>query len=144
MKKLRKKLYYLLTLFIIVIGFGSWMVLMQFFPELAFYDYPVIPIYFFVVGCISISVLSRVKYDTSTRLISTLMMERGLKMFTTFILGLIYWLLDRAEIRSFAIMLGAFYILYLFFETYMYVQIENWHKENRKKQINLENAEKNK
>lgn len=144
MKKLRKKLYYLLTLFIIVIGFGSWMVLLQFFPDLAFKDYPIIPIYFFIVGVISIRVLSHVKYDTSTKLISTLMMERGLKMFTTFILGLVYWLLDRAEIRSFAIMLGAFYILYLFFETYMYVQIENWHKENKKQQTKLENAEKNK
>ncbi|NLX81549.1 MAG: hypothetical protein GXZ03_08310 [Proteiniphilum sp.] len=144
MKKLRQKLYILLALFVIIIGFGSWMILIQFHPELAFKDYPIIPIYFFIVGCISISVLSRVKYDTSTRLISTLMMERGLKMFTTLILGLIYWLLDRAEIRSFAIMLGAFYILYLFFETYMYVQIENWHKQNKKQQSNLENAEKNK
>ncbi len=143
MKELRQKLYLLLTLFVIVIGFGTWMILLQFFPELAFKDYPIIPAYFFILGCISIHILSRVKYDTSTRLINTLMMERGLKMFTTLILGLIYWLLDRAEIRSFAIMLGAFYILYLFFETYMYVQFENWHKKNRKKQKDLENAKKN-
>lgn len=142
MKKLRQKLYILLTLFVIVIGFGSWMILLQFFPKLAFIDYPVIPIYFFIVGCISIYVLTHVKYDTPTRLINTLMMERGLKMFTTFVLGLIYWLLDRAEIKSFAIMLAAFYLIYLFFETYMYVQIENWHKKNKKKKTNTENAEK--
>lgn len=144
MKKLRQKLYILLTLFVIVIGFGSWMILLQFFPELAFKDYPIIPIYFFVLGFISISVLTRAKYDTSIKLVNTLMMERGIKMLTTFILGLIYWFLDRTEIRDFAIMLGAFYILYLFFETYMYVQIENWHKENRKQQTKLKNAEKNK
>lgn len=142
MKKLRRKLYILLTVFIIVIGFGSWMILIHFFPEFAFYDYPIIPIYFFIVGCLSIYVLTRVKYDTSSRLISTLMMERGLKMFTTLLLGLIYWLFDRAEIKSFAIMLAAFYLIYLFFETYMYVQIENWHKKNRKNQTNLENVEK--
>ncbi len=132
MKQLKIKLYSLLALFVIIIGLGTWMVLIHFFPELAFMDYPVIPLYFLIVGAITIAVLTRVKYDNSIKILNKLMVIRGFKIFTTMAIGLIYWLLDRAEIRSFAIMLAAFYLFYLFFEIYIFAQIENWHKkENR-------------
>ncbi len=131
MKKLKIKLYLLLTIFVLVIGLGTWMVLTHFFPELAFVDYPVIPVYFLIVGGITISVLTRFEFDNSLKLLNKLMIIRGFKIFTTMVIGLIYWLLDRAEIRSFAIMLAAFYLFYLFFEIYIYAQIEDWHKKNK-------------
>lgn len=131
MKKLKLKLYLLLTIFVIVIGLGTWMILIHYFPELAFMDYPIIPAYFLIVGGITISILTRLKYDNSIKLLNKLMIIRGFKIFTTMIIGLIYWLLDRSEIRSFAIMLAVFYLFYLFFEIYIYAQIESWHKKNK-------------
>lgn len=132
MKKIKQKLLLLLSLFVIIIGLGSWMVLTQFFPELAFKDYPIIPIYFFVVGAVTIAILTQIKFDNSIKLLNILMMIRGFKILTTMLIGLVYWLLDRAEIRSFAIMLAAFYLFYLFFEIYIFAQIEKWHKNNEK------------
>ena len=131
MNKLKQKLIILLTLFVIIIGLGSWKVLTIFFPELAFADYPLIPIYLFVVGVISIEALAKINYDNSMKLLNRLMLIRGFKILTAMLLGLVYWLLDRAEIRSFAIMLASFYLFYLFFEIYIFAQIEKWHKNNR-------------
>lgn len=141
MNKLKLKLIIILTLFVIIIGLGSWMVLIHFFPELAFADYPLIPVYFYVVGLISISLLSRVNYDNSMKLLNKLMLIRGFKILITMLLGLVYWILDRSEIRSFAIMLAAFYLFYLFFEIYIFAQIEKWHRNNIDREPKLKDGE---
>ena len=130
MKKLRRKFIILLTLFIVVVAFGTWLILIHFFPELAFKDYPLIPLFFFVVGIISIYILTGLKIDKPNKLLNTFMLIRGIKMSLAIIMAVIYWIVDRAEIRSFAIMLVAFYLFYLFIETYIYIQIETWNKKN--------------
>lgn len=130
MKKLRHKFILLLTLFVIVVGFGTWLILIHFFPELAFDDYPLIPLFFYIVGIVSIIILTNLKIDRPNKLLNTFMLIRGFKMFLAIIITIIYWKLDRAEIRSFASMLVAFYLFYLFIETYIYIQIETWNKKN--------------
>lgn len=131
MKKLRLKFIVLLTFFIVIVGFGGWSILIHYFPYLAFYDYPIIPIYFFTVGLVSINILTRLKIDNPNTLLNTFMLIRGVKMMLAIIMTTIYWLVDRAEIKSFAIMLVAFYLCYLFLETYIYIQLETWNKKNR-------------
>lgn len=142
MKKLRRKFIFILTLFILVVGFGSWLVLIHFFPQLAFYDYPLIPLFFYVVGIISIYILTGLKTDKSSKLLNTFMLLRGIKMFLAIVLATTYWLLDRQEIRSFAIMLVVFYLCYLFLETYFYVKIEIWKRKNRQS-LDIKKDEKN-
>ncbi len=130
MKKLRRKFILLLTLFVVVIGFGSWLVLIRFFPQLAFLDYPIIPLFFLIVGIVSIYILTGLKIDKPNKLLNTFMLIRGVKMFLALILTTIYWLVDRAEIKSFAIMMVVFYLCYLFLETYIYIQLETWNRKN--------------
>ena len=140
MKKLRLRFIILLTFFIVIVGFGGWLILIHFFPEMAFYDYPIIPIFFFMIGFVSINVLTRLKINKQNTLLNTFMLIRGIKMLLAVILTTIYWLTDRAEIKSFAIMLVAFYLCYLFLETYIYIQIETW---NRKNLTSLKKKENN-
>lgn len=130
MKKLRRKFILLLTLFVVVIGFGSWLVLIHFFPQLAFFDYPLIPLFFFIVGVVSIYILTGLKIDRPNKLLNTFMLIRGIKMFLALVITTIYWLLDRAEIKSFAIMMVVFYLCYLFLETYIYIKLETWNRKN--------------
>ena len=130
MKKLRRKFIFLLTLFVVVIGFGSWLVLIHFFPQLAFFDYPLIPLFFFIVGVVSIYILTGLKIDRPNKLLNTFMLIRGIKMFLALVLTTIYWLVDRAEIKSFAIMMVVFYLCYLFLETYIYIKLETWNRKN--------------
>ena len=130
MKKLRRKFILLLTLFGVVIGFGSWLILIHFFPQLAFFDYPLIPLFFFIVGVVSIYILTGLKIDRPNKLLNTFMLIRGIKMFLALVLTTIYWLVDRAEIKSFAIMMVVFYLCYLFLETYIYIKLETWNRKN--------------
>ena len=130
MKKLRRKFILLLTLFVVVIGFGSWLVLIHFFPQLAFFDYLLIPLFFFIVGVVSIYILTGLKIDKPNKLLNTFMLIRGIKMFLALVLTTIYWLVDRAEIKSFAIMMVVFYLCYLFLETYIYIKLETWNRKN--------------
>ena len=130
MKKLRQKFILLLTLFVVVIGFGSWLILIHFFSQLAFFDYPLIPLFFFIVGIISIYILTGLKIDGPNKLLNTFMLIRGIKMFLALLLTTIYWLFDRAEIRSFAIMMVVFYLCYLFIETYIYIKLETWYRQH--------------
>ena len=130
MNKLRRKFILLLTLFVVIIGFGSWLVLIHFFPHLAFFDYPIIPIFFLIIGVTSIYILTGLKIDKPNRLLNTFMLIRGVKMFLALVLTTIYWLVDRAEIKSFAIMMVVFYLCYLFLETYIYIKLETWNRKN--------------
>ena len=130
MKKLRRKFIFLLTLFVVVIGFGSWLILIHFFPQLAFFDYPLVPLFFFIVGIVSIYILTGLKIDRPNKLLNTFMLIRGIKMFLALVLTTIYWLVDRAEIKSFAIMMVVFYLCYLFLETYIYIKLETWNRKN--------------
>lgn len=143
MKKLRRKFILLLTIFVVFLGFGAWLILIHFFPSFAFYDYPLIPLFFYTVGIVSIYILTGLKIDKPNKLLNTFMLIRGIKMFLAILIAIAYWLLDRAEIKSFAIMLVAFYLCYLFIETYIYIQIETWNRKNITSQIKKEDyAEK--
>ena len=130
MKKLRRKLIFLLVLFVVVIGFGSWLILIHFFPQLAFYDYPLIPLFFLIIGIITIYILTGLKIENRNKLFNIFMLIRGIKMFLALAITTIYWLLDKAEIKSFAIMMVVFYLCYLFLETFFYINIETWYKNN--------------
>lgn len=130
MKKLRQKFILLLTLFVVVIGFGSWLILIHFFPQLAFYDYPLIPLFFYIIGIVTIYILTTLKTENRNKLFNTFMLIRGIKMFLALALTTIYWLVDRAEIKSFAIMMVVFYLCYLFLETFFYINLETWYRNN--------------
>lgn len=130
MKKLRQKLILLLALFVVVVGVGSWLILINFFPDLAFKDYPLIPLFFLIIGVVSIYILTNLKKERPNKLLNAFMLIRGIKMVFAIILTTVYSLVNRAEIKSFAIMLVVFYLFYLFFETYTYIRLEKWNKKN--------------
>lgn len=130
MRKLRQNFILLLTLFILVVGLGSWLILTNFFPHLVFQEYPLIPLFFFVIGIVSIYTLTGLKLDRPNKLLNTFMLIRGVKMVSALALTAAYWLFNPAEIKSFAIMVVAFYLLYLFLETYIYIKLEKWNRKN--------------
>ena len=130
MKKLRRKFILLLVLFIVVVSIGSWLILNMFFPHLLFQDYPLVPLFFLIVGVVPIYTLTKLKLDKPNKLINTFMLVRGVKMFFAIILALAYWKVNSADIKSFAIALVVFYLFYLFLETYIYIKLEKWNRKN--------------
>ena len=61
------------------------------------------------------------------------MLLRAVKIFIGVLIITFYWFLDREQIRSFAIIFIIFYLIYLGVETYIYMKIELYLKEEQKK-----------
>ena len=139
MKKLRNKFYLQLALFVGVVSVGLWLVLKYFFPAYLFQDYPLIPLFFLVVGLASIHTLTHLKLDRPNKLLNTFMLIRGIKM--VFALGLtaLYWLINETTIKEFAIVVVVFYLLYLFLETHIYIQLEKWNRKKLSQNNNKDN-----
>lgn len=130
--KLRLRLYTLLFIFIGVIGISAWAILTHFIPSLLFEYYLLIPIYFTAFGMAFIMYITRAKERNEQGLLALMTLGRTVKLFATAAFAIIFWLLNKTEMKSFIIMLTLFYLLYLFFETLAFVQFEKWRKENNK------------
>lgn len=136
MKELKQKFILLLTLFVVVVGVGLWLILTNFFPHYAFQGYPLIPLFFFATGIVSIHTLTNLKLNRPNKLLNTFMLIRGVKMFFALVLTTTYWIVNKADTKHFAIMVVVFYILYLFLETYIYIKLEKWDNKSISKKIN--------
>lgn len=95
-----------------------------------FYGYLAIPVFYMVLGLGSIFFLTQGKNIEAQKRARKYMMHRTIKLLLSFAFILTYWLINKAEIKPFAIVFVVFYLIYLFFETYLYMQIEKTLKKN--------------
>lgn len=90
-------------------------------------SYFIIPIFFYVLGLIFILQFKRTPRQAG-KVINVFMLIRTFKIFTSFILILIYWAYDKSNIRDFAILFIIFYLISLIWETYIYLRMEKYMK----------------
>lgn len=130
MEKLRNKLILILTAVILVVGLATQTVMTKFFSTELFYGYLSIPVFYMVIGLASIFFLTHDKNLSAEKRARQYMMHRTIKLLLAFAFIIIYWLINKADIKPFAIVFVVFYLIYLFFETYLYMQIEKTLKKN--------------
>ena len=129
--KLKAILYTFLFIFIGIIGIGAWGILIHFFPQLLFDYYLLVPLFFALFGIGFIIYFTRIKIENDQRLFAVMSIIRGVKLVATVAFGVLFWMLNKTEMKSFILMLTLFYLLYLFFETLSFVQFEKWRKGNK-------------
>lgn len=127
MKKLVGYFIILHTIMLLLAGVGMWIILKLFFPEMLVNSFIVIPLFFYVLGLIFILQFKRTPRQ-AVKVINVFMIIRTFKIFTSFILILIYWALDKTNIRNFAILFIIFYLISLVWETYIYLRMEKYMK----------------
>lgn len=127
MKKLVAYFIIFHTIMLLVTGVGMWIILKLFFPELLLNSFFVIPLFFYVMGLIFILQFRRTPRQ-SVKVVNMFMLIRTFKIFTSFILILFYWVLDKSNIRDFAILFIIFYLISLVWETYIYLRMEKYMK----------------
>lgn len=128
MKKLT--IYFLIvhTIMSLITGFGIWFILLKFFPETMVDYYYIVPLFFFLMGIIFIFRFKRTPVNEPKKMVNFYMLMRMIKIFMSAVLILLYWFLDKAHIRSFAIIFIIFYIINLIWETYIYMRMELYFK----------------
>lgn len=127
MKKLVIYFIILHTVMLLLAGVGMWIILKLFFPEMLLDSYFIIPVFFYVLGLIFILQFKRTPRQAG-KVINVFMLLRTFKIFTSFILILIYWAYDKSNIRDFAILFIIFYLISLIWETYIYLRMEKYMK----------------
>lgn len=128
MKKLIRNFIILHTILFIVTGVGIWFILNRFFPSISLFGYSIVPLFFYVLGLFFICCLRRTSLDESNKMVNTYMMFRMIKIFVSLSGLIIYSILYKETIRSFAIVFLIFYIINLVWETYVFTQLEKYIK----------------
>lgn len=118
------------TILFIIAGVGVWLILKYFFPELLVCGYSIVPTFFYVFGLILICCFRKTSPEKGQKLVNVFMILRIIKILLAFTMLVIYSLLCKLDIKSFAIIFLIFYLLSLIWETYLFTKMENQMKLN--------------
>lgn len=130
MEKSRNKFILILTAVILITGFGLKYLTEYVMPQFKVSAFTLIPVFFYIIGLTLIYVLTGINPAESKKLVNKYMLLRVIKVLTSLAFLLIFWLINKAEIKNFALLFIVFYMIYLIFETWMYLQVEKMMKKN--------------
>ena len=135
MEKTRSKFILILTAVILITGFGVKYLITEALPQYSFTGFTSIPVFFFLLGMGLIYTLTGINSTDGKKLVNKYMLLRVIKVLSGLALLLIYWLINKREIKNFAVAFIVFYMIFLIFETWVYLQVEK----NMKKNVELKN-----
>ena len=135
MEKTRSKFILILTAVILITGFGLKYLITEALPQYSFSAFTSIPVFFFLLGLGLIYMLTAINNTDGKKLVNKYMLMRVIKVLSSLAFLLIYWLINKREIKNFAVAFIVFYMIFLIFETWVYLQVEK----NMKKNLEIKN-----
>jgi hypothetical protein len=124
MEKLKRKLNTILTTVILISGCGIWWLLKSVLPQHYFTWYPVIPGFFYIMGLVFVTVITRDYKENQRKMVNLYMIIKLCKVTASILLVGIYFLVERIQMRDFIVVFMGFYLLYLGIETYFFYLTE--------------------
>jgi len=135
MEKTRSKFILILTAVILITGFGLKYLITEALPQYSFSAFTSIPVFFFLLGLGLIYTLTAINNTDGKKLVNKYMLMRVIKVLSSLAFLLVYWLINKREIKNFAVAFIVFYMIFLIFETWVYLQVEK----NMKKNVEIKN-----
>ena len=135
MEKTRSKFILILTAVILITGFGLKYLITEALPQYSFSAFTSIPVFFFLVGLGLIYTLTGINNTDGKKLVNKYMLMRVIKVLSSLAFLLVYWLINKREIKNLAVAFIVFYMIFLIFETWVYLQVEK----NMKKNVEIKN-----
>lgn len=124
MESLRKNLVILHTIITLLAGWGIGLFLKGLFPENYFGWYPFIPVFFYAMGLVTISVVTSNKKRSQLKTANLYLIMKIVKASASIlVIGLYYFLIIENR-KTFAIVFSGYYLLYLGLETYFFYRAE--------------------
>jgi amino acid transporter len=130
MEKTRSKFILILTAVILITGFGLKYLITEALPQYSFSAFTSIPVFFFLLGLGLIYTLTGINNTDGKKLVNKYMLMRVIKVLSSLAFLLVYWLINKREIKNFAVAFIVFYMIFLIFETWVYLQVEKKMKKN--------------
>ena len=135
MEKTRSKFILILTAVILITGFGLKYLITEALPQYSFSAFTSIPVFFFLLGLGLIYTLTAINNTDGKKLVNKYMLMRVIKVLSSLAFLLVYWLINKREIKNLAVAFIVFYMIFLIFETWIYLQVEK----NMKKNVEIKN-----
>ena len=130
MEKTRSKFILILTAVILITGFGLKYLITEALPQYSFSAFTSIPVFFFLLGLALIYILTGINSTDGKKLVNKYMLMRVIKVLSSLAFLLVYWLINKREIKNLAVAFIVFYMIFLIFETWVYLQVEKKMKKN--------------
>ena len=130
MSKVVNKLFILHTALLLVLGVVGWIILRFLFPEIEVKGYFVIPIFFYLIGVVLFWRFRKVFIKNPFKTTNLYMQIRVIKILVSIIIIVLYWLLHKPGFRPFAMVFAAFYLIYLVWETFLFLRLEKYIRKN--------------
>jgi len=124
MEQLKRRLNIILTIVMLVSGCGIWWLLKNVLPTSYFNWYPVIPGFFYMMGLVFVTFITRDYKENQRKLVNLYMIIKLCKVAASLALGSIYLIFVKVQLRDFSIVFIGFYLLYLGIETYFFYLVE--------------------
>jgi len=131
MENLKKRLNIILTVVMLIGGVGVWWLLNTVLTKSYFDWYPVIPGFFYIMGLVFVIYITRDYKENQRKLVNLYMIIKLCKVAACILLGGIYLIFVKVQIRDFSIVFIGFYLLYLGVETYFFYLVEEKIKKNK-------------
>lgn len=129
-KQLNKYLIIHTALFL-VFWIGGNIVLRFLLPEFKVEGYSVIPFFFYFMGVALFLQFSRISISKPSNTANMYMRMRVIKVFISFAIIIVYWLLNKSGIRTFALVFVVFYLIYLILETSVFLRLEKYIRDKK-------------
>lgn len=133
LSKTKRNFIGLLTLLTLVSAGAGAMILRGALPEYYFEGYPFIPIYFYILGLLSMYIVDAYKRFTPQKVLLLYMAMKVMKMILSLVLILIYCLIVDEQIKAFLLTFVSFYLVYLIVETWFFFAM-NWKRKKEKQE----------
>lgn len=124
----------LLTLLVGVVG--GWAYYSS-FPHHYFNGYPLIPVFYFVLGTFTINMIEACRNKMPKYLLQIYLLIRVMRMLAAVIIMVVYCVAVREKARAFLLTFIANYIIYLIYDSWFFFTYET----NRKRKINKKQNE---
>lgn len=124
MEKLKIRLNTILTIVMLSGGCGVWWLLKAGLPTHYFRGYPVIPGFFYIMGLVFVTVVTRDYKENQRKLVNLYMIIKLCKVTAALLFVGIYFLVERVQMRDFIVVFMGFYLIYLGVETYFFYLTE--------------------
>lgn len=120
------------TLFAIISAVLGAVILHYALPGHYFRSYPLIPLYLYVFGLVSIYAFDVCRQSAPKKMLLLYLAIKMGKMILSLVLVLIYCLAVREEVKAFLLTFISFYLVYLIFETWFFFSFEMNQKRKKK------------
>ncbi len=112
------------ALLTLVWGVGAGWVYFTLKPHHYFSGYPLIPLYFFVLGIFVINVVEACRHRMPERLAQIYLLIRATRMLVSVIVMLIYCVAVREEAKAFLLTFIVTYLIYLIYDSWFFFTLE--------------------